>query len=318
MDQRPLNVVSSMLAGRILRQACNGDELHITAFPEKSTPPFFVLQPGGLRALEVLGIEVPHGISIKKTTIRDRSKNVIVEYDFQRLLGGACPMIFEGQEFIGSMYSQMPTVSQLDASVGRVVQDSFPAPGIRIRVYKGTLHNVHEHILYVMGTEYVGMAQMNDQSFFYYAISSKRDNERDATSRAMDECMEMNAERGALLLDTWVPLSTIALYDTSDEFDMAWGSARLALHPFTGQHISFFACEALRYKRAMSAGMSAEKCAREFAIRSKSFYDIHKRVMRFYVDQTFSWRVARMLYPLILRHSHLIRERAIRRITLLN
>ena len=306
------------------------------ALPESPLAVF--LQPGGIRALHRLGVEVAplarQGCTISKTLLLDARQRPHAALDFSSAspwLPMWIPLVELRAALARSAESQEVTptcaISAGDRphSAANIPWRQRWCPGIFLRTLQGSLQNRQTQLIWNGSSTYVGIAQTSPCSILMYAVSKSPDPlalQRDRCLRALDEARPLldryAAQPSEAAVDQWFPLSFIGYRTCHDGQVLFWGHETLRLHPLTGQDLSYWAIQAAWLTQAMiDRRLPLPELFRRLDQRNRWMFRQHLKTLYFFLPPTWRWRVIYQPYVQMLRASPWFGRHTARQIGLL-
>ena len=199
-------------------------------------------------------------------------------------------------------------------------------PGILLRRLPGRLRRPGTHVVWDGPGAHVGLTQLSEETVFCYAVPravGPKDHELRVCRDALDEVPRRLAGHLEHLesprQDEWFSLDRVGYRSCRGGDVLRWGPGSLRLHPLTGQHLSYWAIQAIRVAADVarhgtpSAGL-LDRLDRD----ARMIYRRHLRSMAFYLRPTLVWRALFRPYARVLRHSAFLRRRTVTRVALLD
>ena len=316
--------------------------IHWSAGDGLLAPKAILLQAGGVRALEMMGLQLDRlpgvGPAVRKVLILDARGDPLILYDTSIASPRWCPrwiltdairrqlaLASGSPELQREPVPMVPSWCRYSVSTSKG-WTSLSCPGTLVRVLDGALTSQDTHLVWDGRHAFVGIGQISDQQLLMFAVpKGTRTTIVQQQAQALEALNETPTTLHPYLRvhnqpyqDTWFPVRSIGYRRCWDGHALRWGPAALRLHPLTGQHLSYWAIEAnwLADKLAHHGELSHALLA-ALDRQHRRFFRQHLNTLNFYLRPTLFWKAIYRPYAWALRHSRLLRSRALMRVSLL-
>src|SRR3989344_4482926 len=249
----------SLLARALRRFGICSGRVKISSAPvsEKSAaePVAILIQPGGIQALEQLGVSpnvlYKKGARIVRGVIFDKRAKTLLSFDARQFPAMPAGCSIELEE-LRTVCAPESFEFSMQAGVAEKHMWSFtPCPGIFLRVVRGELYDPARQIIWDLPGAHIGVAPLARRKILLWSIpkqSVMKDFEESVARTQLDFTLQKRnfifLAIGDLLYERWFPLANVGYRPSWDGEHLHWGASSLRLHPLTGQFVSYWALQA--------------------------------------------------------------------------
>ncbi|OGZ41585.1 MAG: hypothetical protein A3C80_00045 [Candidatus Ryanbacteria bacterium RIFCSPHIGHO2_02_FULL_45_43] len=326
--------IPGFLLARALRRfgICSGRvKISSAPFSEKSAaePVAILIQPGGIQALEQLGVSpnvlYKKGARIVRGVIFDKRAKTLLSFDTRQFPAMPAGCSIELEE-LRTVCAPESFEFSMQAGVAEKHMWSFtPCPGIFLRVVRGELYDPARQIIWDLPGAHIGVAPLARRKILLWSIpkqSVMKDFEESVARTQLDFTLQKRnfifLAIGDLLYERWFPLANVGYRPSWDGEHLHWGASSLRLHPLTGQFVSYWALQAQWLAREIATkGSLTAELARELDRRNQRMFWSHKRALNYYLKPNVFWKSVFRPYAFAMRHFPFLKRRVIKKLALL-
>jgi 2-polyprenyl-6-methoxyphenol hydroxylase-like FAD-dependent oxidoreductase len=326
---------SSYTAALILRKAferfgVDGERYRVvtTASHLKPGPEILLLQPGGLIALDRLGI--PLGRLMKEG-------QPVQGLRFFERCGGRGWAIRHTIVGEGKVPPALAIPTKRLAEILADVQPPEPCgepqgewvvrkrrTGMAVQVCGGELDLDGLGMLWDSGKFHVGIVDVGDGKLLRYAVAAGDGmGSQEGAAVSFDAAADIHSSRlsiGEVHHECWFPERSAGVAKASSDGVLLWGCCAADLHPLTGQTLSYWAGEAVWLANKL-AGERADEPFAALAARSHArnlaMFRRNSLITGYHLRHSLLWQIARRPYTLALRKFHPARLHAMKLLALI-
>lgn len=290
-------------------------------FESHPGPEIILLQPGGIEALDRMGIntsDLSDGLFYVQTIrFLDKTGKTIVTYDLGIVTQERARWVWSSKlrELLSSEPVECKNTATTEGEWER--EDS---PDVYMQEYNGDLKESYRHdiLSFDMPNAVIGVYQSRPSFFTFIVIPRTKDVDMklllENRPSVINEYIE--EERGKRIGRSFSFPNIKLRKQMFTDKELFWGGEALLLHPLSGQNVSFWAREAVHLARLTKKGVPLRVVFGKIEKRARNTFRDHVRTLKFYMRPNIAWKALAPIYSILLRHSVSLRRRVIKNLIL--